>query len=527
MKKCVFIACIFTVLSVSAFGAVSVSSPGNGASLQSPVHFVASASSACSAGVASMGIYTSTGALTYVVKGSKLDTNVALSLGTHGVVVKEWDNCGGSSGATVTVRVRGNINVTSPTANSTVSNPVHYSASASSSCSKGVAAMGIYTSPFQRAYLTEGSTLDTQLSLSPGTYNTVVQSWDKCGGSTTQPVTITVSKVADSANVSNGTAQSAVKVAVPTPNGTVSSPVHYVASATTSCSKGVAAMGIYVNNGLVTTIPGGDLDTSISLGSGSNNTVVQSWDNCGQTAKTAVPLTVNSSPGKTFYNLQNDKGWKSFGELAPKYDICSNCSPKVTWGTQHGVSSPSLSGSSMRASIGGTTPYSDALWYNQLIGDFSTQGLPDVNKTLVPSLHHFIYDVYFFGSNLETAQSIEFDINHFASGRGYIFGTECRIAVGHVWAVWDNPHNRWIDTPIVCHPKSNDWNHLVIEVERTTNNKLLYKTITLNGDKQTLNWYNDSTAINWHGVTVNFQIDGNYKQEPYSVYLDKFNFTYY
>jgi len=122
---------------------------------------------------------------------------------------------------------------------------------------------------------------------------------------------------------------------------------------------------------------------------------------------------------------------------------------------------------------------------------------------------------------------IEFDINHFASGRGYIFGTECRIAVGHVWAVWDNPHNRWIDTPIVCHPKSNDWNHLVIEVERTTNNKLLYKTITLNGDKQTLNWYNDSTAINWHGVTVNFQIDGNYKQEPYSVYLDKFNFTYY
>ena len=181
----------------------------------------------------------------------------------------------------------------------------------------------------------------------------------------------------------------------------------------------------------------------------------------------------------------------------------------------------------MQATVGGQTPYSDALWFNQLIGDFSSQGLPDVSKTLVAGLHHFIYDVYFFTSNVEIAQSIEFDINQFTSGRGYIFGTECRIAAGHVWAVWDNPNNRWVNTPIACHPKSNDWNHLVLEVDRTSDNKLLYKTITLNGNTQTLNLYNNSTPSSWHGVTVNFQIDGNYKQQQYSVYLDKFNFTYY
>ena len=84
-----------------------------------------------------------------------------------------------------------------------------------------------------------------------------------------------------------------------------------------------------------------------------------------------------------------------------------------------------------------------------------------------------------------------------------------------------------MNTPIACHPKSNDWNHLVLEVERTSDNKLLYKTITLNGNTQTLNLYNNSTPNSWHGVTVNFQIDGNYKQQQYSVYLDKFNFTYY
>ena len=59
--------------------------------------------------------------------------------------------------------------------------------------------------------------------------------------------------------------QAAVNVTLPAPGSTSSSPVHFVANAKTSCSKGVAAVGIYVNNGLVTTIPGSKLDTSISL----------------------------------------------------------------------------------------------------------------------------------------------------------------------------------------------------------------------------------------------------------------------
>ena len=530
MKNCVFGLVPF-VLVCSALGAVSVTSPSDMSVLQSPVHIVATASSSCTKGVTSMGIYTSPGVLSYVVKGSKLDTNLELGVGTHQVEVKEWDECGSSSGSPLTVTVTGGgIQARSPLGGSTVSSPVHFVASASTSCPKGVAAMGIYTSPFKRAYLTPGSTLDTKLAMDPGTYHTVIQSWDTCGGSSTKPVTITVEASAN-ADTSTSSTQSAVNVALPAPGSTASSPVHFVANANSSCSKGVAAIGIYVNNGLVATIPGAKLDTSISLGTGNYGTVVQSWDNCGGTAKTAIPLTVKSTeasnPGKTFYNLQNDKNWSSFGELAPNYDICSDCSPAVTWGTKHGVSSPSLSGSSMQATVGGQTPYSDALWFNQLIGDFSSQGLPDASKTLVAGLHHFIYDVYFFTSNVEIAQSIEFDINQFTGGRGYIFGTECRIAAGHVWAVWDNPNNRWVNTPIACHPKSNDWNHLVLEVDRTSDNKLLYKTITLNGNTQTLNLYNNSTPSSWHGVTVNFQIDGNYKQQQYSVYLDKFNFTYY
>jgi len=85
------------------------------------------------------------------------------------------------------------VTVTSPTNNSTVSSPVKYVASATTSCSKGIAAMGIYSAPGVLAYKVNGASLNTTLSLSAGTYSTVVQDWDNCGGYAKTPVTITVS----------------------------------------------------------------------------------------------------------------------------------------------------------------------------------------------------------------------------------------------------------------------------------------------------------------------------------------------
>jgi hypothetical protein len=95
-----------------------------------------------------------------------------------------------------------------------------------------------------------------------------------------------------------------------------------------------------------------------------------------------------------------------------------------------------VSGSSTRHDIGGTTQYADVLWNNHLIGDFSSQGLPDFNQTLVPSLHGFVYDVYFYATNIERSQALEFDINQFFGGKSFIWGHESRIAGGHQWDVW-------------------------------------------------------------------------------------------
>jgi hypothetical protein len=71
------------------------------------------------------------------------------------------------------------------------------------------------------------------------------------------------------------------------------------------------------------------------------------------------------------------------------------------------------------------------------------------------------------------------------------------------------------------------WNHLTIQVQRTSSNQLLYQSITLNGSAAKLNKTSAPySAPGWWGVTVNYQMDGNYEQQAYTVYLDKLTFTY-
>ena len=139
--------------------------------------------------------------------------------------------------------------------------------------------------------------------------------------------------------------------------------------------------------------------------------------------------------------------------------------------------------------------------------------------------HNFVYDVYFYAKNLPASQALEFDINQFTGSRSFIWGHECRIAGGHQWDIWNNVTNRWMPTGIPCYPVNNAWNHLVIQVQRTAKNQLLFKSITLNGKTATLNYVEPSTATSWYGVTINYQQDGNKVQQAYSIWLDRLNFS--
>jgi hypothetical protein len=512
-----------------ACASIAVSAPANGSQVGTTVQYVASATTSCASGISAIGIYSAPGNLVYSTTGNKLNTLLTLTPGSYQTVVQAWDNCGGVSEAPVAIHVSGaasEVQVTAPKNNATVATQVQYVANASSSCAKGVASMGIYTSSGTLAYHSQGATLNTVLTLNPGTYHSVVQEWDNCGGSAFTPVTIQVG------GASSGGGQ--VNVSTPKVNSTVSPTVQYVASATSSCGSGIAAMGVYTAPGVLAyKSQGAKLNAMLNLNPGQYHTVVQEWDNCGGSSAAPVAITVGGGGGSTsgvFSNLHQQPGWNGYALLPALYEICSSCKPtgpQTTWAMTQNVASPSLSGNSSRMDVGGQTVYSDVLWNNHLIGDFSTQGMPDPNKMIVPNLHNFTYDVYFYANNLSVSQALEFDINQFVGGYSYIWGHECRVAGGNEWDIWDNPSQTWHPTGIPCNPVPNAWNHLVLQAQRTSDNQILFQSITLNGVTSVLNYYENPTPTTWYGVTINYQQDGNYEQAPYSIWLDKLNFTYW
>ncbi len=246
------------------------------------------------------------------------------------------------------------------------------------------------------------------------------------------------------------------------------------------------------------------------------------------TAPTSPTPTSPGSGGTSLSNLQSSSGWGKYGQGPPNF---VDCSPSpcdgISFSMTQGVQSPSMSGNATEFNVGGSTPYSDALFNNHLIGPLSSQGMFDTNQTQVSAIYDFTYDVYFYGDNLDLSEALEFDVNQYFDGMGFIYGHQCRIANGNEWDIFDNEKGQWISTGIPCFPNSNSWNHLTIKVQRTSDNHLKYQSITLNGTTNTLSWsLGHGSASDWYGVVINFQMDGNYRQDSYNVYLDNLTLTY-
>src|SRR5579871_954075 len=108
-------------------------------------------------------------------------------------------------------------------------------------------------------------------------------------------------------------AQVVVDVISPSDNSRDSSPVHYIASASSpQCSQGIASMRIYSSPHIsVYTVKSDHLDVRISIGPGYFNTVVQAWDNCGNVGSTPVNIVVrnrNLSSPRFLYDAEYSTG---------------------------------------------------------------------------------------------------------------------------------------------------------------------------------------------------------------------------
>ena len=103
--KLFYVVSVLLTAAAPAFAGVTVTSPANGVTVNSPVQYVATATTTtCATGVASMGIYVNN-KLTYVVNGASLNTALSLNPGPYNTVVEEWDKCGGASYTPVAITV--------------------------------------------------------------------------------------------------------------------------------------------------------------------------------------------------------------------------------------------------------------------------------------------------------------------------------------------------------------------------------------------------------------------------------------
>ena len=178
--------------------------------------------------------------------------------------------------------------------------------------------------------------------------------------------------------------------------------------------------------------------------------------------------------------------------------------------TQH-ISGPSLTGNSTQYWLGGGSPYHNAIWWKQL--------------TPVPGASHFVYDLYFYIRNPGAAQSLEFDVNQSTNNRKFIFGTQCDIRGSHQWDVWDTANRRWVTTGIGCSaPPAYQWNHLVLEFQRNSN-QTTFISVNLNGNLRYINRTFNTCYASGSELNTAVQLDGDYNQQNYSIWVDKMKLT--
>jgi hypothetical protein len=95
-----------------------------------------------------------------------------------------------------------------------------------------------------------------------------------------------------------------VTISSPAPGVASASPVHFVASA--SSSAPITAMRIYVDNVSVFLTSANNLNTSIPLAAGVHNVVIQAWDSAGAILKAPETITVGNNGGAVSVSSPTD-----------------------------------------------------------------------------------------------------------------------------------------------------------------------------------------------------------------------------
>jgi len=305
-------------------------------------------------------------------------------------------------------------------------------------------------------------------------------------------------------------------ISSPADGDSLTSPLTVVASATPK--NPIFFMRVYIDQLAVYYTFNNSINTQLFVAPGTHVLEVMAEDNQGFISATLLNITVTSQAQATISDIQNMPGWQSCSALFPPGSgrdgqICAAGLGTAQSTMTEGQATPSLDGKSAKFTMGGPTPYSNILYFNPVAGG--------------DNVSHFIYDLYFYIDQPNASQALEFDINQTFGGNRWVWGSECNFNGSGKWDIW-NDLTGWQPTQFPCTPfPANTWIHLVWNVERV-GNQVHYISLTIGNQVLNVDTYYPNQP-NWtlEEIDVAFQMDGNYAQQPYNVWLDKVNLTAY
>lgn len=299
----------------------------------------------------------------------------------------------------------------------------------------------------------------------------------------------------------------------PNDGATVNSPAHIVAVTTL---QNIDHMRVYVDGVATQFTFFNTLDSLIWMTSGNHELVILATDKRGNQASTSFSLNIADPPTTKVKNIQTLGNWEPCSAKFPPGhpragQICAAGLGDAVSTMTPNQSTPSLSGASTKFTMGGPTPYSNELWTKFLGGG--------------SNLRRFTYDAYFMIDQPERPQALEFDVNQAFDNQRWVFGTECNFNGSGKWDVWDGVKD-WQPTSVPCKPfPANKWVHLVWQFERV-GNQVHYISVSIDEQTYPLDLYysNEPTWV-MESVDVAFQMDGNFQQQPFNVWIDNFTLT--
>ncbi len=302
-----------------------------------------------------------------------------------------------------------------------------------------------------------------------------------------------------------------LNISVPGEGATVNSPANVIAQALPPDQ--IYWMRIYVDGLAVYYSFTPNINQFIWMASGQHTIEVVAEDLAGYIATATTHVNVATQlPGVS--RIQNLHGWESCSAALLNGYTCAAGLGTATSQLIQGQSSPSLDGSSAEFTMGGPHPYSNELYWYPVGGG--------------NSVSHFTYDLWFYVDNGNAPQSLEFDVNQAFGGTRWTFGTQCDFNQSGKWNIWDPLNEVWRLTSVPCiHFPSKTWIHLVWNFERV-GNQVHYIDLSVADSNYTIDTYYTAQP-QWYQeeIDVAFQLDGNYEQQPYDVWLDEVTLNAY